>query len=766
MEEVNLYKKFFDLEKLTAKIIAYDEHFDEKLFLKAYLIAEKAHRGQLRKDLQTPYIAHPVATANILADIFADQDVLISALLHDVVEDTDFSLKDINEAFGEKVAFLVDGVTKLSKVKYNKGLHGNNIESLKKLFFHTVQDPRVILIKLADRLHNMKTLGVLTENRRLQIAAETLDIYVPIANLLGIQKLKKELEDLCFEHLMPKEFGDLLSKVEVIQKIQKKTIHKTISSIKHLLKDNKVSFEIGQKNFSFFSIYRRYANTDPGLHHFSKIFKLMITVKKQEDCYLVLGLIHSRFKPQNNRLRDYIANPKFNGYKSLHTTVFGPQGYSIEIQINTEQMLFDIDYGISAQFFRNKNNSIKDKRSEWFKTLLELEGTEAQKDDFMDKLRSDILEEKIMVFTPNGDTIDLPEGSSAIDFAYAIHSDIGHSALKAEINGKTGNITKILKTGDVVKIYKDPSVQPRLSWLAFAKTGNAQTKIKEFLRKESYEARRNQGLELLQKELDFAGLGFYRDLNFKKLQQQLVDNCGLTYESWEDVIISIGDGELDAMKVVKMFTISEKKEHKLIKATFEIVARNRFGLLGDIAKIFYCHSSDMYDLAAKTSFSKKEGFFLVRVEVQNFEKIMRIYAELEQTEGVKSVKRVHNTADFALKTMILLVLSLILIFIYTQDAILSLGGKSITEKLEIFIGASVLLAMIFGLNRLLKTYMPSLRHSKWFDFFAKIIPMAMVFILIGEFIYFKIEISSPLLLITITSACVITGSYLVSRKAN
>ncbi|MBU1445922.1 RelA/SpoT family protein, partial [Patescibacteria group bacterium] len=467
-----------EIEEIIAEVKQYLPDFDEKKFLKAFEFARNAHADQLRKDGTTPYIWHPIEAVKILVGLRVDEATLITALLHDVPEDTNRTLNEVGKLFGEKVAFLVDGVTKLSKVHYKYHMEERQVESLKKLLIHSAKDPRVILVKLADRLHNMRTLDNVNPTKRLRIAKETIEIYVPIANLLGISDLKRTLEDLCFKYLLPTDYKRITEHIEDNQVKQKKTLETTIKIIeKELAKANIKTLKLSGRQKTPYSIFKKTIRKNKEVDELEDLLALRIIVETERDCYLALGIVHSIFRPKPGRFKDYIAVPKPNGYQSLHTVVFGVKGEITEFQIRTEKMHIDGKYGIAAHYFykddqyKNEKQSEKNYRqqhSQWAEKILEYQKANYNAEHFLEALKIDIFHDRIFTFTPKGDSIDLPSGASPIDFAYAIHTEVGDNAIKAKINDVIVPLTTTLKTGDVIEIItSDKQKGPEREWLIF-----------------------------------------------------------------------------------------------------------------------------------------------------------------------------------------------------------------------------------------------------------------------------------------------------------
>jgi GTP pyrophosphokinase len=477
-----------DIKQLLNKVKEYNPDSDTDMINLAYEFAEKAHAGQKRKSNEA-YIQHCLHTALLLAQIKADQPTIIAGLLHDVPEDTEQTLDDIKKNFGDDVASLVEGITKLSKLKY-RGVERYR-ESLRKMFLAMAKDIRVVLIKFCDRLHNLRTLDSLTEEKRTRIARETMEIYAPIAGLLGVWRIKWQMEDLCFKYLYPEEFSKLEYKYEVEQKVER---NQYIAKIKNLLgselKKAGIPCTIEGRFKHLFSIYRKMKLKGKQFDEIQDVFALRAITDSVENCYKIFGIIHTLWKPKPNRIKDYIAVPKPNGYRSLHTTVFGPEGKSTEFQIRTEDMNNEALYGIAAHwFYKQKPDDAKSQMRQptWIKEILDLQHESKDTEQFIKQIKFDVFRDRIFVFSPKGDVFELPKGATPIDFAYAVHTDIGDKASGALINDDMGKLDQELKNGDAVEIIIEKNRKgPNRDWLKFVKTSRAREKIKQNAPKASF----------------------------------------------------------------------------------------------------------------------------------------------------------------------------------------------------------------------------------------------------------------------------------------
>ena len=475
------------LNQVINKIKENNPEADIELFRLAYDFAAKAHAGQKRANGE-PYIEHCLHTAFTLAQIKADFNTVLAGMLHDVPEDTEYTLEDVEKNFGEEVSHLVKGITKLGKIKY-RGVERYK-ENLKKMFLAMAEDVRVILVKFSDRLHNLRTLDALPPNKQQRIAQETLEIYAPIADLLGIWRLKWQMEDLCFKFLYPEEYKKLEYKYEVEKKVEHtQFIQKIKNIVGQKLKEAGVDHTIEGRFKHLYSIYKKMSSKDRKFDEIYDVFALRIIVNNVSDCYKTLGIIHSLWRPKPNRFKDYIAVPKPNGYQSLHTTVFGPQGKATEFQIRTKEMNDKALYGIAAHWHYKQIGAEQngDNQPSWIKEILEAQRELGNTDDFLNKVKLDVFQDKIFVFSPKGDVFELPSNSTPIDFAYSVHTDIGNKASGALVNDKMASLDHELKNGDLVEIIVDKNKKgPSYDWIKFVKTKRARDKIKQNAQKGAF----------------------------------------------------------------------------------------------------------------------------------------------------------------------------------------------------------------------------------------------------------------------------------------
>ncbi len=515
----------------------------------AFDFAANAHGRQVRYTGE-PYMIHPVTVALILSGMATDCDAIVAALLHDVLEDTSVTVEGLTERFGENVVMLVDGVTKLGKLPF-KSAEDYQSENLRKMFVVMAKDIRVVLIKFADRLHNMRTISAHRHERQLAIAKETLEIYAPLAHRLGIYQVKRELEDLSFKVLDPEMFEEIKQRVRKKLPEREQIISNALEALTERLKKDKVEATLKGRPKHFYSIYEKMQRKNIALDQLYDLLALRVIVKTVAECYQVLGIVHTMWKPIPGQFDDYIANPKRNMYQSLHTTVVGPDGEPLEIQIRTWEMHYYAEYGIAAHW-NYKEGGIKtdvmDEQLTWIRRTLEeaKQGDEAEEGSFLDTLKTDVLSAQVFVFSPKGRVISVPNGSTPIDFAYAIHTEVGHKCVGARINGRIVPMDYVLRNGDIVSIMTSPTAKPSRDWLKLAKSTRTRTKIKQWFRqadRQEREEKITRGKELLEKET----LRRYpKECNiFEKLMpqfNQVVRDIGLL--KLEDLYIAIGSGNV------------------------------------------------------------------------------------------------------------------------------------------------------------------------------------------------------------------------------
>ncbi|MEW8973345.1 MAG: bifunctional (p)ppGpp synthetase/guanosine-3',5'-bis(diphosphate) 3'-pyrophosphohydrolase [Tissierellaceae bacterium] len=537
------------LEKLVAKVEQYNPHADMSLIIKAYSFGDAAHEGQFRNSGEKFFI-HPFHVAMILADLSMDTATIVAGLLHDVIEDTDISYEDVVREFSKEIADLVEGVTKLKKLKY-KTKQENQAENLRKMVLAMSKDIRVIIVKLADRLHNMRTLEYMIDEKKKEKALETLEIYAPLAHRLGISKIKWELEDLSLRYLEPEKYYNLVEKVSRKRREREAYIQGIIETLNKQLDDMKIHCEISGRPKSFYSIYKKMEIQGKDFEEIFDLTAIRVLVDSIKDCYGVLGIVHTLWKPLPGRFKDYIAMPKPNMYQSLHTTVIGPEGEIFEVQIRTYEMHRTAEYGIAAHWKYKEGISKAesfDNKLAWLGQLLEWQRDLKDPKDFMETLKIDFFTDEVFIFTPRGDVINLPEGSTPIDFAYRVHTDIGNSCVGAKINGRIVPLNYQLKNGNIVEIITSVSSGgPSRDWLKIVKSTQAKSKIRQWFKLKDKDSNAIKGKELLEKELKRQGYKaneILRDEWLKSIADKLSIN------TIEDLYASIGYGNVRINQVI------------------------------------------------------------------------------------------------------------------------------------------------------------------------------------------------------------------------
>lgn len=573
------------LETLIENARSYIKEEDLDIIKEAYYYAEAKHDGQLRKSGEE-YIVHPLSTAIILSEIYADKDTICAGLLHDVIEDCDTTKQDIAEHFGDEIASLVDGVTKISKIRFsteNEAL----IEYYKKIIVGMSEDVRVIIIKLADRLHNMRTLWALSLENQKKIAKETLEILTPIAHHLGIYKIKSELEDLSLRYLKPDVFYDIAEKLNNTKLERDQVVGDMLSTVQELLNAHNIPHQIKGRSKSIYSIYKKLGKGKK----FSDIYDLLalrVLVDTEQECYSALGIIHSKYRPIPKRFKDYIAMPKPNGYQSLHTTVFGIDGYLFEIQIRTYSMDEVAENGIASHWAYKENKTLSEgvrtsteAKLEFFKSIIELNDEKMSSEDFVNSVKNEILNNNIYVFTPKGDVFELPEGSTPIDFAYRIHTRVGETTTGALVNNNMVPLSYKLQSNDIVKIITNKnSPGPSKEWLNIVASTQAKNKIRAFFTKSEREHYIERGKEFLEKEMRKQKIvfsEFLTDENISKIIKtlKLID--------LEELYLSIGNGKYSASYIVDI--IEGKEQNTIEKPKHIIVSSDNNVIVEGIDKV-------------------------------------------------------------------------------------------------------------------------------------------------------------------------------------
>lgn len=536
----------------------------------AYLFAKKLHDGQFRVS-EEPYIIHPVEVAKILVALKADTNTVIAALLHDVLEDTDTPPEEIEKNFSKDVLNLVQGVTKLGKLQF-KSTEERQAENFRKMFIAMAKDIRIIFLKLADRLHNMRTLNFMTAIKQQRIAQETLDIFAPLANRLGIGKIKAELEDLSLRYLHPEKYYEIAQLVSQKKAERELTVNLLIEKISQDVKNSGINAQITGRAKHYYSIYSKMQRLNIAFHDLYDITAVRVIVDSEKECYEVLGLVHSQFKPIPGRFKDYIAMPKGNLYQSLHTSVIGPRSKPLEVQIRTWAMHEVAEYGVAAHWrYKEKGSQKADNQSDvqfsWMRKLVEYDEDLTTAKEYVDSVKLDIFSNQVFCFTPNGDVFDLPQNATPVDFSYRVHTDVGHKTVGALVNGRIAQLDTKLKNGDIVEILTSKQPAPRLDWLNFVVTKQASQKIKQWFKKNNREDHLNLGKANIEHELTKAVFDEYLKLGeFEKIAKQM------NYQSAEDLFAALGYGETTLNKIVNRL---KKPQAKVIDASFSTDKRRK-----------------------------------------------------------------------------------------------------------------------------------------------------------------------------------------------
>ena len=554
------------IDAILEAVKRYQPNADTDLIRRAYELADAAHKGQKRVSGED-YIIHPLAVAKILTDLQIDDITISAAILHDVVEDTTHTLDEMRELFGDEVAMLIDGVTKLGRIQY-KSKEEQQLESYRKMFLAMAKDIRVIMIKLADRLHNMRTLKYMREDKQKRIARETIEIYAPLANRLGISNVKWELEDLCLRYLDPKAYYDLVESVKQKRQERQAFIDEAHEQIVEKLEEAHITAEIRGRAKHFYSIYKKMKRDQKDISEIYDLSALRVLVDSVKDCYGVLGIIHAMWKPLPGRFKDYIAMPKSNGYQSLHTTVIC-RGYPLEIQIRTFAMHKVSEYGVAAHWkYKEAGKSVGatceyDQKMSWLRQMVSLQHELDDPREYFEALKVDVFSDEVFVFTPKGDVVDLPKGSIPIDFAYRIHTEVGHHCVGAKVNGKIVPLEYKLKNGDIVSIITNKSNSgPSRDWLNIVASSETRTKIRSWFKKQRKEENIARGMDLMEKEAKHLGYAPKEVLKPKRLELLAKK---LNIPQVNDLLAAIGYGGITVNSILSKLIEMHKKD--LQKAT-------------------------------------------------------------------------------------------------------------------------------------------------------------------------------------------------------
>jgi len=637
-----------EFEKILNEIKK-DKDYNYLNIKKAYDFAKKAHLYQNRKNSE-PYIIHPVEVMQIAYNLGLDEKSLISALLHDVVEDTKYTLDDIKKEFGEEVTSIVDGLTKIELFDKAKK-EEEKIETLRKILLASAKDIRILLIKICDRLHNMRTLDFVTnKEKQFRIAKETQLIYVPIAQKIGLYSIKWKLEDLAFKYIHPDMYQYIKKKLNMKREEREEVIEKAVIEIKEFLKKysiNKKVMVLGRPK-NFYSIYKKIKDKAKDFDDLYDLYAIRIIAQNIGECYTILGLLHENFQSFPNRLKDYIANPKANGYQSIHTVIFSREIKSpVEIQIRTEEMHKLAEYGIAAHWkYKNLKEDKKfEKKISWLRELLQWEKEHKDNKEFLKLLKFDFFEDEIFIFTPKNKVITLPEGSSVLDFAYAVHTDIGNKAIKGKINGVVSTLDKELKSGDIIEIITNKNSKPHDRWLSFVKTSKARSKIREKLNIKHSGKKTNNNNDISFDKLVERIKGIER---YKKVKK--AGGCNFTYKD-QIVGIETKKGELSIhnancdnakYSIKKKIPLYWKKETNK-QVTINLILKDRFGILIDVLNVLSEFNLKVYKLNTKVN---KDASVNLSLKIPDGVYMNRLLSKLEKIDSVESVKITRSFFDF------------------------------------------------------------------------------------------------------------------------
>ncbi len=546
------------INEILDKIQGYMPEPGQALIQKAYVFSASAHAGQTRRSGE-PYLSHPLEVANILAEMRMDESVITAGLLHDTVEDTKATIEELDSLFGEEVADIVDGVTKISQITFDTKEQAQ-AENIRKMILAMAEDIRVLIVKLADRLHNMRTLEHMPEFKQRLIGQETLDIYSPLANRLGLHRIKVELEDLGLKYTKPDVFNQIQGGVKRRQSMGRDYIDRVVSIMEEMLRENSIKGRVQGRVKHLYSIYHKMLAQNLALDEVHDVIAFRVILNSIKDCYAMLGLVHAAWKPVPGRFKDYISMPKANMYQSLHTTVIGPEGERIEIQIRTEEMHRMAQYGVASHWLYKDGGKVKGRdvgQFSWLRQILDWQKMESDSREFLRSLRFELFKDEVYVFTPAGQVKELPEGATPVDFAYTIHTEVGNRCAGAKVNGKLVPLSSPLSNGDTVEIITDANRNPSRDWLKFVKTAKARTRINHYIRTEERARSIALAKEMLEKEGRKLGINVTKALKEHKFDEVARD---FSFRSVDDLLSSVGYARLTPQKILRRLLPQKEPE--------------------------------------------------------------------------------------------------------------------------------------------------------------------------------------------------------------
>ena len=660
MTVVDVTEKHKDLvDELLDAVAEYNGDVDRDLLTRAFTYAAAAHDGQLRRSGED-FIRHPWSVAKVCAELRLDEETVAAALLHDVVEDTAVTLDEVRTEFGEEIAQLVEGVTKLTRIQFQTREQAQ-AENYRKMIVAMADDPRVIPIKLADRLHNMRTIEHLPKQKQVQTSKETLEVYAPLAHRLGIHALKWELEDLAFETLHPRKYDEIKTLVADRRADREEHVAEAAGLLRAELEKVDIPAEISARAKHFYSIYEKMAKKGREFNEIYDLTAMRVIVERSgeegtRDCYGALGLIHSLWKPMPGRFKDFLAMPKFNGYRSLHTTVIGPEGRPLEIQIRTREMHETAELGIAAHWAYKHGKAADEQWLAWVKQLMDWQADEADPREFMRNFRTDLFDDEVFVFTPKGEVKTLPAGATPIDFAYAVHTDVGHRTVGANVNGRIVPLHYRLKSGDFVEILTKTGRGPSRDWMSLAASSRARNKIRQWFSRETKEETEQKGREALEEALKRQNLP-YRKLAGSPLLAQVIRDSG--FKKAEDFYLALGSGKLQSGAIVRKVLQRLKSEDVVEEEALPkkqtrakpladndvgVIVKGAEGVLVRLAKC--CTPVPGDEIAGYISLGK--GVTIHRLDCPNVRALMRNperFTDVEWADGHKTSFRVHIAVD-------------------------------------------------------------------------------------------------------------------------